>query len=107
MSDTLSTPRLSVVLATDSHETIRPVLSALRRQACAREIEPIIVLLGGCVTTVPLEDLSAFPHAKVVRSVNHLPEARAAGVRTASAPPCLSERRIRTRSPKQRRCSLH
>ena len=33
-----------------------------------------------------LEDLSAFPHAKVVRSVNHLPEARAAGVRAASAP---------------------
>ena len=82
MTDTLSTPRLSVVLATNSHETIRPVLSALRRQASAREIEPIIVLLGGDVTTVPLEDLSAFPHAKVVRSVNHLPEARAAGVRS-------------------------
>jgi hypothetical protein len=78
--------RLSVVLATDKYETIRPVLSALRRQASAREIEPIIVLLGGDATTVPLEDLSAFPHAKVVRSVNHLPEARAAGVRAASAP---------------------
>jgi len=86
MTDTLSTPRLSVVLATDSHKTIRPVLSALRRQASAREIEPVIVLLDGCATTVPLEDLSAFPHAKVVCSVNHLPEARAAGVRAASAP---------------------
>ena len=78
--------RLSIVLATDTYETIRPVLSALRRQACAREIEPIIVLLGGDVTSVRLEDLSAFPHAKVVRSVNHLSEARAAGVRAASAP---------------------
>jgi hypothetical protein len=86
MIDTIFTPRLSVVLATDSHETIRPVLSALRRQACAREIEPIIVLLGGGATTVRLGDLSAFPHAKVVRSVNNLPEARAAGVRAASAP---------------------
>jgi hypothetical protein len=86
MTDTLSSPRLSVVLATDAYETIRPVLSALRRQASAREIEPIIVQLGGGATTVRLEDLSAFPHAKVVRSVNHLPEARAAGVRAASAP---------------------
>jgi hypothetical protein len=86
MTGTLSTPRLSVVLATDSHETIRPVLSALRRQASAREIEPIIVLLSGDVTAVSLEDLSAFPHAKVVRSVNHLPDARAAGVRAASSP---------------------
>ena len=74
------------MLATDTYETIRPVLSALRRQACAREIEPIIVLLGGDVSTVRLEDLSAFPHAKVVGSVNYLSEARAAGIRAASAP---------------------
>src|SRR5262245_53619015 len=86
MADTLSTPRLSVVLATDAYETIRPVLSALRRQASAPQIEPIIVLLGDGSTTVRLEDLSTFPHAKVVRSVNDLPEARAAGVRVASAP---------------------
>jgi len=84
MTDTLSTPRLSVVLATDTYETIRPVLSALRQQASAREIEPIIVLLDG--GAVRLEDLSGFPHAKVVRSLNHLPEARAAGVRAASGP---------------------
>ena len=86
MTDTLSMPRLSVVLATDVYETIRPVLSALRRQASAREIEPIIVLLGGGATSVRLQDLSAFPQAKVVRSVKQLPEARAAGVRAASAP---------------------
>jgi hypothetical protein len=86
MTDTRSTPRLSIVLATDAYETIRPVLSALHRQPCAREIEPIIVLLGGGATAVRSEDLSSFPHAKVVRSVNHLPEARAAGIRAASAP---------------------
>lgn len=78
--------RLSIVLATDTYETIRPVLAALRRQASAREIEPIVVLLGGDATAVRLEDLSAFPRAKVVPSVNHLAEARAAGVRAASAP---------------------
>ena len=87
MTDTLCTPRLSVVLATDAYATIRPVLSALRRQACSREIEPIIVLLGGAAAAaVQLEDLGAFPHAKVIGSVNHLPDARAAGIRAASAP---------------------
>jgi hypothetical protein len=86
MTDAVSTPRLSVVLATDSYDTIRPVLSALRRQTCAPEIEPIIVLLGREAAAVRSEDLSAFPAAKVVRSVGHLPEARAAGVRAASAP---------------------
>jgi hypothetical protein len=86
MTDTLSTPRLSVVLATDAYKTIRPVLSALRRQVSARQIEPIIVLLGGGPATERPEDLNAFPHAKVISSVNHLPEARAAGVRAASAP---------------------
>jgi len=44
------------------------------------------MLLGGSVTGVQLKDLNAFPHAKVVRSVKQLPEARAAGVRAASAP---------------------
>ena len=53
--------RLSIVLATDTYETIRPVLSALSRQACARKIEPIIVLLGGDVTSVRLEDLECIP----------------------------------------------
>jgi hypothetical protein len=74
------------VLATDAYETIRPVLSALRRQPCAREIEPIIVLLGGATTVVRPENLSSFPHAQVIRSVNDLPEARAVGIRAASAP---------------------
>jgi len=86
MTATVSTPHLSVVLATDAYDTIRPVLSALRRQTCAAEIEPIIVLLGRGATAVRSEDLSPFPRAKVVRSVDHLPEARAAGIRAASAP---------------------
>src|SRR5262245_31457798 len=86
MTETLCAPRLSVVLATDAYATIRPVLSALRRQACSREIEPIIVLLGGDHAAVPPEDLGAFPHTKIIGSVNHLPDARAAGVRAASAP---------------------
>jgi hypothetical protein len=86
MTDPLSRPRLSVVLATDAYKTIRPVLSALHRQASARQIEPIIVLLGGGPTIERPKDLNAFPHAKVIRSLNHLPEARAAGVRAASAP---------------------
>ena len=53
--------RLSIVLATDTYETIRPVLSALRRQSCAREIEPIIVLLGGGATAVRLRRPECVP----------------------------------------------
>ena len=86
MTDSVSTPRLSVVLATDAYDTIRPVLSALRRQTCAAEIEPVIVLLGREAPAVRSEDLSTFPGAKVVRSVGELAEARAAGIRAASAP---------------------
>jgi hypothetical protein len=86
MTDTRSTPRLSIVLATDTVETIRPVLSALRRQDCARDLEPVIVLLGGGASEMRSEDLRAFPHAKVLRGVNHLPKARADGIRAATAP---------------------
>jgi hypothetical protein len=86
MTETRSTPHLSVVLATDAYETIRPVLSALRRQSCAREIEPVIVLLASDVSGVRAEDLSSFPHTQILRSGSDLSEARAVGVRAASAP---------------------
>jgi hypothetical protein len=86
MTDARSTPRLSIVLATDTYETIHPVLSALRRQPRAREIEPIIVLLAGGASGVPPEDVNSFPHVQIVRSVSGLSEARAVGIRAASAP---------------------
>lgn len=84
----MTTPRLSVVLATDTYRTIRPVLAALRRQAHACEIEPVIVLPASARDGVPTEELNAFADARivVVEAVDVLAAARAAGVRAASAP---------------------
>jgi len=81
-------PLLSVVLATDTYETIRPVLSALARQRFAHQIEPVIVLPAGAEHTVRREELSAFPSLRVVvvDAVVPLSAPRAAGVRAASAP---------------------
>lgn len=86
MTRTRSTPRLSIVLATDEYQTIRPVLAAAARQSCASEIEPVIVLLARRAGAPRPEDLKPFPHAKVIHGGSDLAEARAAGVRAASAP---------------------
>lgn len=81
-------PRLSVVIATDTYETIRPVLSALRRQGCAKQIEPVIVLPASAEFTIRKEELSEFadPQIVPVDTVGPLGSARAAGVRAATAP---------------------
>lgn len=75
------TPQLSVVLATDTAETIRPVLDRLMRQSLRHALE--IVLVSPC----PLPEVpgfAAFRH--VPQLVDDLADARAAGVRAASAP---------------------
>jgi len=81
-------PLLSVVLATNTYETIRPVLAALRRQRFPSQIEPVIVLPFSTQEEVHGEELGAFAWARVVRidSVFPLAQARAAGVRAASSP---------------------
>ena len=81
-------PRLSVVLATDEYDTIRPVISALQRQACPEDIEPVIVLPASTRDGVRFEELTRFPHVQIVPvdAVGSLAAARAAGVRAASAP---------------------
>ena len=86
MTNSRSTPRLSIVLATDEYQTIRPVLAAVARQSCASEIEPVIVLFAGRAGAARPEDLRSFPHAQVITGGSGLAEARAAGVRAASAP---------------------
>jgi hypothetical protein len=81
-------PRLSVVLATDVYDTLRPVVSALQRQRLAAEIELVIVLPSAAQAGVPREELRAFAHAQVVAvdSVERLATARTAGIHAASAP---------------------
>ncbi|MBI2835829.1 MAG: hypothetical protein HYX76_15520 [Acidobacteria bacterium] len=81
-------PRLSVVLATDTYETIRPVLTALERQRFTNQIEPVIVLPATARAGIRRAELTAFAPARVVAvdSILPLAAARAAGVRAASAP---------------------
>ncbi len=89
MTDALRpAPLLSVVLATDTFDTIRPVLAALRRQRCPERIEPVVVLPATEVTTVRREELGAFAEPQIVSidAVRPLSAARAAGVHAATAP---------------------
>ena len=81
-------PLLSVVLATDVYETIRPVIAALRRQDSPHTIEPVIVLPGGAAASVRAEELTPFAGAQIVPIdvPFQLASARAAGVRAATAP---------------------
>ena len=80
--------RLSVVLATDVYDTVRPVVAALQRQRLAAEIELVIVLPASAQGGVPREELHAFGHTQVVAvdSMEDLATARVAGIRAASAP---------------------
>jgi hypothetical protein len=76
------------VLATDTYETIRPVLSALRRQQCVGRIEPVIVLPTDAQRGIRDDELRTFARAQIVplQEISSLALARAAGVRAASAP---------------------
>ena len=56
--------RLSVVLATDVYDTVRPVVAALQRQRLAAEIELVIVLPASAQGGVPREELhGVWPHS--------------------------------------------
>jgi hypothetical protein len=76
------------VLATDVYDTLRPVVSALRRQRLVGEIELVIVLPAPSSIGVPRGELEVFSQVQVVAvdSVDWLATARAAGIRAASAP---------------------
>ncbi len=82
------TPHLSVVLATDAYETIRPVIAALARQRSPHTIEPVIVLPSSAVASIRAEELTPFAGAQIVPidARFRLASARAAGVRAATAP---------------------
>lgn len=75
------TPQLSIVLATDTAETIRPVLHHLQSQTLPQALEVILV------SPAPLPDVNGFAALRhVPHPVDDLASARAAGVRAASAP---------------------
>jgi len=84
IADTLTTPRMSAVLAVDAFATGAACVAALRSQTIAAELELVLV---GPVLTLP-EGVADGLHS--VRLVDHecreLAEARAAGILEARAP---------------------
>jgi len=84
----LKAPRLSVVLVTDRFRTIRGVVSCLREQTIQDEVELVIVLPSTAAGEIDHQELGGFAATRVIGlpEIHPLPEARAAGVRGASAP---------------------
>ena len=80
--------RLSIVLATDTYETLRPVIRSLRRQIDREHLEIVIIALGESLGQINLAQLDGFGAVRVVAISTplSLPRARAAGVRAASTP---------------------
>jgi Glycosyl transferase family 2 len=80
--------RLSIVLATDTYETLRPVIQCLRRQIDQDHLEIVIIAPGENLERIDSSQLAGFGAVRVVAISTplSLPRARAAGVRAASAP---------------------
>jgi hypothetical protein len=80
--------RLSIVLATDTYETLRPVIASLRRHVDREHLEIVIVAPPESLGRIDSSQLDGFGAVRVapVPAPLLLPRARAAGVRAASAP---------------------
>jgi len=80
--------RLSIVLATDTYETLRPVIQSLRRQIGRAQLEIIIIAPSESLGQIDSAELDGFGAVRVVpvSTPLSLPRARAAGVRAASTP---------------------
>jgi hypothetical protein len=81
-------PRLSVILATDRYDTIRPVVRHLGRQTVRNQVEIVIVAPAGESFARDESELRGFSGVRLVLvdSIHPLSAARAAGVRAARAP---------------------
>jgi hypothetical protein len=81
-------PRLSVVLATDCYDTIRPVVGHLGRQTVRDQVEIVLVAPGGESFSPDEAELQGFGGVRLVQvdSIQPLSAARTAGVHAARAP---------------------
>lgn len=80
-------PDLSVVLATDVFETIRPVLERLHEQTIRDRLEIVLVVSEPRSVEERAEELADFANVRVVEVAKGTPlaRARAAGIRSATA----------------------
>ena len=82
-------PRISVIIVTDRYSTIRRVLASLRGQTAKSEMEVVLVMPAGLRDNddeVSLEGEFAALRMVEIPSVHPMPDARAAGIRAATAP---------------------
>ncbi|HEV2046190.1 MAG TPA: glycosyltransferase, partial [Chthoniobacterales bacterium] len=81
-------PDLSVILPTDTYETIQPVLEKLRQQTVAHRIEVILVAPSAEAVAKASAHEADFAALRIVESATLSPLAvpRAAGMRAAAAP---------------------
>ncbi|MFL5495219.1 MAG: hypothetical protein ACJ8DC_12620 [Gemmatimonadales bacterium] len=79
---------MSIILATDRYETIRPVVHHLRRQSVRGQLEIVMVTPDQQSLGLEPSELEGFAGIRVVEveSLHPLGVARAAGVRAARAP---------------------
>jgi hypothetical protein len=79
---------MSVVLPTDTFETIRPVLDRLLRQTVKHQLEVVLVAPSAEAVNAALAYREQFAGLQIVtmRSIRPLGRARAAGARAAKAP---------------------
>ena len=80
-------PQMSVILATDSYETIRAVIERLRRQTLRQDIELVLVAPSTAAVDEALAYREDFAAMKVVEAnFSDISTARAVGIRCATAP---------------------
>ena len=88
MSVSDSQPSMSVILPTDTWETILPVIERLKERTPKDQIELVVVLPSAHSQQASTESLTHFAAVRIAKvdSVVPLGPARAAGVRAATAP---------------------
>lgn len=81
-------PAISVILATDKYETIRPVVDCLRRQTVKAQIELVILGPGQETLELDLPELEGFANVQTIAigPIDGFARPRAVGIRAASAP---------------------
>jgi hypothetical protein len=82
------TPEISVILGTDTLETIRAVVKSLREQRCRDRIELVIVAPSRSALAPDEAALAGFRGVQIVECgvISSLTPVRAAGIHAAPAP---------------------
>lgn len=80
-------PRLSVILATDTFETVRAVIQRLRRQTLCQDIELVLVAPSAAAVDTALAYREDFATIRIIETqFKDISTARAVGIRAATAP---------------------